>query len=513
VIQPVVNWVDRTVVQPVRNVWSQATQTVTNTVQTVYDGVSSAVDWASQKVVETYRSTTEYVNQRTAEIKQKVIEFACSTADKLTDAWEKAKDVFDSIPWEKVGQVALIVAGTALGAVLTVATAGAAGPLAAALLYAGLAASTVFAANDVIEVVTGDNLIRDHVMGGNQTLYDTVSLATGLLGGIDPSDVTKVVSQSDNIARLADDAIEAVTKTGDDLVEAGGKQLDDVADSGSNVTRQADEAPTPNSADGCSFTAVTLVLMADGTSKPIGDVRVGDQVQTMDPATGQQVVGTVTATLPHTDDTVTLTFSDNSVIESTDEHPWWVPSQRAFIRTDHLTIGDQLLAADGQTVTVTNIEAAADDQPVFDLTVNGTHTFYVGTTPLLVHNCPRKTSTDQPAQITQNKANGAAAEETVVSNNPGSRSQVTMVTSEGTRRIDVLTATGTQIEVKTGRVPLTQTTSKQVSKDVAAMSENSDEIVETVWEFFPSPVTGQGGPTGPLRSLLESEGIKIVVHE
>jgi hypothetical protein len=65
-----------------------------------------------------------------------------------------------------------------------------------------------------------------------------------------------------------------------------------------------------------------------------------------------QSVQTVTATWPHTDTVVTLTLADGSVVETTASHPWWVESERAYIRTDHLAEGDELLTADGATITV-----------------------------------------------------------------------------------------------------------------------------------------------------------------
>ncbi|WP_309505732.1 Hint domain-containing protein, partial [Streptomyces phytophilus] len=44
-----------------------------------------------------------------------------------------------------------------------------------------------------------------------------------------------------------------------------------------------------------SFTAGTPVLMADGTTKPIEDVKVGDKVLATDPETGKTSIETVTA--------------------------------------------------------------------------------------------------------------------------------------------------------------------------------------------------------------------------
>lgn len=46
-------------------------------------------------------------------------------------------------------------------------------------------------------------------------------------------------------------------------------------------------------AKACSFAGATVVLMADGTKKPIEDVEVGDKVIATDPETGEQEAKTV----------------------------------------------------------------------------------------------------------------------------------------------------------------------------------------------------------------------------
>jgi hypothetical protein len=79
-----------------------------------------------------------------------------------------------------------------------------------------------------------------------------------------------------------------------------------------------------------SFTGDTPVLMADGTRKPIKDVRVGDTVL----ATGESGPRKVTALINGdgdkqlvdiTLDTNGIAGSATSTLTSTDGHPFWVP--------------------------------------------------------------------------------------------------------------------------------------------------------------------------------------------
>jgi hypothetical protein len=51
-----------------------------------------------------------------------------------------------------------------------------------------------------------------------------------------------------------------------------------------------------------SFRVDTLVLMADGTKKPIGEIEVGDKVVATDPVTGKTSVRTITKLWTHIDD-------------------------------------------------------------------------------------------------------------------------------------------------------------------------------------------------------------------
>lgn len=81
----------------------------------------------------------------------------------------------------------------------------------------------------------------------------------------------------------------------------------------------------------CSFSASTLVLMSDSCTKPIADIRSGDEVKSADPeVSGGTAEGnrTVIATWVRTDaDLVTLTVRSGSgnefTINTTAEQPFW----------------------------------------------------------------------------------------------------------------------------------------------------------------------------------------------
>jgi hypothetical protein len=151
---------------------------------------------------------------------------------------------------------------------------------------------------------------------------------------------------------------------------------------------------------GCTqcFLAGTEVLMSDGSTKDIEDVRVGDKVLATDPTTGKTGPREVTALIITEDD---KHFNEISIateqgieqISPTHEHPFWSPSQKEWVEARNLKPGMTLLTDAGKTVIVTDNRPFKKQARTYNLTVADLHTYYVlaGSTPVLVHNsgpCP-----------------------------------------------------------------------------------------------------------------------------
>jgi hypothetical protein len=137
-----------------------------------------------------------------------------------------------------------------------------------------------------------------------------------------------------------------------------------------------------------SFTADTPVTMADGTSKPISQVRVGDRVLATDPQTGKTQARPVAAIIVHggTHRIVEVTLPDGSQISATDHHPFWDATTHRFTDAIDLHTGDQVLEPDGTRIPITALNTKVEDLTAYNLTITGTHTYYAGTTAILVHN-------------------------------------------------------------------------------------------------------------------------------
>jgi RHS repeat-associated protein len=153
---------------------------------------------------------------------------------------------------------------------------------------------------------------------------------------------------------------------------------------------------------GCnSFVPGTLVLLSDGTSKPIEQLKLGDKVKATDPETGkttaEPVVATITGqgTKQLVDIAVTTTSgTDGSSLTAhvvaTDGHPFYLPSERRWVRATDLGVDDVLQPLESRTRSrVASVARYDATVRVHNLTIRALHTYYVvaGETPVLVHNC------------------------------------------------------------------------------------------------------------------------------
>jgi RHS repeat-associated protein len=140
-----------------------------------------------------------------------------------------------------------------------------------------------------------------------------------------------------------------------------------------------------------SFTGETPVLMADGTEKPISEVRIGDSVLASDPATGRTQGQTVTDVITGEGRKELIDLEvDGQPVTATDNHLFYVTDRQAWVTAEEVKVGDHLREPDGQTATVTSHRLrVVPSATVYNLTVDGMHTFYAGREPVLVHNMRR----------------------------------------------------------------------------------------------------------------------------
>jgi RHS repeat-associated protein len=150
---------------------------------------------------------------------------------------------------------------------------------------------------------------------------------------------------------------------------------------------------------GNSFNPATLVLMADGTTKPIRDVQVGDLVLAADPKTGEAVAQKVTVLhntldLDLVDVQVAVLGGDVATLHTTADHLFWDETLARWVGAGDLQPGHRLSTPEAGVVTVVDRKPVPGSDFMLNLTVSDLHTYFVlaGNTAVLVHN-------DDPAHV------------------------------------------------------------------------------------------------------------------
>ncbi|MFF3841185.1 polymorphic toxin-type HINT domain-containing protein [Streptomyces sp. NPDC001930] len=156
-----------------------------------------------------------------------------------------------------------------------------------------------------------------------------------------------------------------------------------------NLVEDALAACTTN-----SFLGETPVVMADGSTRPISGVQIGDLVLAADPDSGEHRGMRVSSTFRHeTKDLVEVRLVDGSAMVTTPGHKVHVVG-RGWTLAMHLRPDDLVIGADRTAGRVASVRDRDEHAAlvVYDLTVEGLHTFFVGTRgatsrSVLVHNC------------------------------------------------------------------------------------------------------------------------------
>ncbi|WP_159807147.1 polymorphic toxin-type HINT domain-containing protein [Cellulomonas citrea] len=295
-------------------------------------------------------------------------------------AWNSTKSWVVKHQAQIVGAVAGIVVTAGCLAV----TAGAGSIACAAAGGAAASAVTNLWASKVAHTQTFSwkSLAIDTAVGA------VVGAATGALGKVAAPLLSKAGTAIANAARTAASraapaarqAAATVTRAASNTARAA---LRTESSEGSSAAASAAKACSVN-----SFTGATLVTMADGAKKPIRAVKVGDKVLATDPATGQTAARPVTKLIVHAGKhtMVDVHLADGTTITATDRHPFWDATTGQFTYAIDLHPGDQVRQTDGTPLTIQTTRVYDADLTAYNLTVDDIHTYYAGTTPVLVHN-------------------------------------------------------------------------------------------------------------------------------
>ncbi|WP_203981222.1 golvesin C-terminal-like domain-containing protein [Planosporangium flavigriseum] len=204
--------------------------------------------------------------------------------------------------------------------------------------------------------------------------------------GLDALDTANDIRKAENRAEAVGDAA------------GGARKVDDapVAPKQDAPAAPKQDAPAPAKCN--SFVPGTRMLLADGSTKPIEQLQVGDEVMAADVESGDGQGRIVTNVRSHEGDKTLVTItvdvdgndgSKTGSITSTAEHLFWLPDAGAWVTGDQLKAGMWLQTGAGTWVQITAVERHTRHERVHNLTVDGQHNYYVlaGGAPVLVHNC------------------------------------------------------------------------------------------------------------------------------
>jgi hypothetical protein len=151
--------------------------------------------------------------------------------------------------------------------------------------------------------------------------------------------------------------------------------------------------------------------MANGSRKPIEQLKVGDEVIAGDPQEGTKSPEAIRRVivgqgLKHLYDIHVA----GGVIEATHNHPFWVTDTQNFDWAQNLKPSEHLLLADGKASPIASISHYDEITTVYNLSITDVHTFYVGDQSVPVHNsCISSAANDVQHVLDRHFEGGALA--------------------------------------------------------------------------------------------------------
>jgi hypothetical protein len=132
------------------------------------------------------------------------------------------------------------------------------------------------------------------------------------------------------------------------------------------------------------FVAGTLVVTACGWV-PIEEVQVGDWVWARDEVTGEVRLCEVEETYRNESPVIVEVTAGGETLATTPGHPFWV-LDHGWKDAGELEVGDRLVSLRGDSVVVEDIRRRPVPEAVYNFSVAGLHTYFVGQGGIWVHN-------------------------------------------------------------------------------------------------------------------------------
>jgi hypothetical protein len=135
------------------------------------------------------------------------------------------------------------------------------------------------------------------------------------------------------------------------------------------------------------FPMGTEIATAAG-SKPIEQLTEGDFVWSQDDQTSEIALRQVKRSFSNVASALVVLYCGTNKVEGTPEHPLWVVNQ-GWKPAGQVQAGDELWTLGKVSLPVTHIERKVGQFTVYNITVEGFHSYFVGSHQLLAHNADR----------------------------------------------------------------------------------------------------------------------------
>ncbi len=194
-------------------------------------------------------------------------------------------------------------------------------------------------------------------------------LDAGVYAATETFEIVTSVLAVGALASLVDDAIRGIVSIG------------------SRASRQPSASRVAQIAKDACFVAGTMILMADGSKKPIEEIQPGDLVMSRDEATGKTEAKEVVRVFERGSNAlVVISLANGEEIKTTPEHPFWVEGKGWTIAGDLKTV--DRLTTTSSTSSIASIQWKRTPTKVYNFEVKDYHTFFVSAngTDVWVHN-------------------------------------------------------------------------------------------------------------------------------
>ncbi len=213
------------------------------------------------------------------------------------------------------------------------------------------------------------------------------AVAVGSLACLNPVVLTAVVvAGAVSVAMGSSEIVESFTghnTVRDDVLQGNTQAYEVVRTVSSTVTAAANLV---SSITTVCFVAGTWIL-TNNMLIEIEKIEVGDKVWAENPETGQKELKSVVRTFENESSELVHIFVNGEEIITTPTHPFYVP-EKGWTDAVKLRAGDILVLRNGDYVIIEKVQHEILETPikVYNFEVEDFHTYYVGSSSILVHN-------------------------------------------------------------------------------------------------------------------------------